>query len=86
MGYTDKGLYWKEHPVYEWRLAYELCFLRSLTGDGHRVAEWAEPLLASGRLPAVEEGFLRQLLNLSSAAPSIDESGVDMKDPGIRDL
>jgi hypothetical protein len=69
-GFSDVGLYWKEHPVYEWRLAYDLCFLRSLTGDRQASACLAEELLATGGLPGMEEGFLRQLLKLPTDGAS----------------
>jgi hypothetical protein len=61
-GYEDMGLFWKEHGVYEWRLPYELCYLRSLTGASSKAVDLASSLLAAGSLPAMESAFLRKLL------------------------
>lgn len=61
-GYIDGGLFWKEHEIYEWRLAYELCLLRSVTGSAAEAERLGESLLASDLLPPMESGFVRSLL------------------------
>jgi hypothetical protein len=70
MGYADEGLYWKEHDVYEWRLAYELCLLRAVTGSADEAERLGESLLKADRLPLMESGFIRKLLErLESRKP-----------------
>ena len=83
-GYTDGGLFWKEHEVYEWRLAYELCFLRSLAGAFDDMEALAEGLLDSGLLPTLEKGFLGRLLerrNAISSSGGTDDSRTRESNP-----
>lgn len=61
-GYLDRGLFWKEHGTYEWRLHHELCFLRSLTGSSKEARDLAKALLDKEGLPELESAFLQKLI------------------------
>jgi hypothetical protein len=83
MGYADEGLYWKEHDVYEWRLAYELCLLRAVTGSADEAERLGESLLKADRLPLMESGFIRKLLErLESRKPDPSADLDEILQPG----
>jgi hypothetical protein len=60
-GYDDKGTFFLEHDIYEWKLDYDRAFLAAQLKDDSRALPIVEALLENDKVPDMESRFLSSL-------------------------
>jgi hypothetical protein len=59
--YYDKGTFFLEHDIYEWKLDYDRAFLAAQRKDDYRALQIVVALLENDKVPDIEKRFLSSL-------------------------